>query len=71
MFQASVLPAKDRWLQSAEKFAFGTGLTKGVSFAIRGGRMKRGGTALGRTSFPLIGKSSSTLPETVNDTSQM
>ena len=70
IFQASVLAAEDPWVQSAEKFAFGTGLTKGIGFAIRGGRMKRSGTALGKTSFPLIGKRSSTLPETVNDTSQ-
>jgi len=57
-------------LQSAEKSGFGTGLTKGVSFAIRGGRMKRNGIALGKTSFPFIGKRSFTVPETVNDTSQ-
>ena len=70
IFQANVLAAENRWLQGAGKFGFGTGLTVGVAFAIRGGRMKRSGTAPGKTSFPLIGKRSSTMPTTVNDTSQ-
>ena len=70
IFQATVVTAEDPWFQNAEKFAFGTGLTKAVSFAIHGGRVKRNGIAIGKTSFPLIGKRTSTLPETVNDTSQ-
>ena len=70
IFQASVAAVADPWLQGAAKSGFGTGLTKVVSFAIRGVRMKRNGTAIGKTSFPMIGKRSSTQPETVNDTSQ-
>jgi hypothetical protein len=70
ILQASVLSAEDRWLQGAEKFEFLTGLTKDVDFAIRGGRTKRSGTVRGKTSFPLIGKRSSIMPRTVNDTFQ-
>jgi len=44
-------------VQGAEKSGFDTGLTRGIDFAIRGGRTKRNGIALGKTSFPLIGKS--------------
>jgi hypothetical protein len=71
MFQVSVLGAEDPRLQSAEKSAFGIGPTKGVFFAILGGRMKPNGTAIGKTSFPLTGKRSSTPLATVNDTSRM
>ena len=67
----SVRVAENRWSQGAEKSGFGTGPTKGVAFAIRGGKTKRSGTALGKTNFQLIGRKSSTLLKAVNDTSLM
>ena len=55
-YQARVPPAEVPWLQGAEKSEFGTGLIDPVAIAIRGGRMKRNGIAIGKTSFPLIGR---------------
>ncbi len=70
IFPASVLAAAVPWLQGAEKSGFGTGLIKVVALAIRGGRMKRNGTAIGKGIFPLIGRRLSTMPKTASDTSQ-
>jgi hypothetical protein len=68
--QASVLAMGIPWLPGAEKSECGTGLTGAVAVAIRGGRRKRNDTAIGKIAFPLIGKRLSTLPKTVNGTSQ-
>ena len=68
--QASALAVEVLWLQGAEMSGFGTGLIGGVAIAIRGGRMKRNGTAIGKGIFPLIGRRLSTMPKTVSDTSQ-
>lgn len=70
IFRVSVLAVEIPWLQGAEMSVFGTGLIGGVAIAIRGGRMKRNGTAIGKRSFPLIGRKLYTMPKTVNDTSQ-
>ncbi len=70
IFRASVLAVEVRWLQGAEMSVFGTGLIGGVAIAIRGGRMKRNGIAIGKGSFPLIARKLSTMPKTVSDTSQ-
>ena len=70
MSRARVVSAEVPWLPSAETFAFGTGLTRDVGFAIRGGRVKRNGTGLGKISFPLSARKLSTMLKTANDTSQ-
>ena len=70
IFQASVRLAITRWLPSAAKSRFGIGLTREDASATLGGRTKQNGTALGKTSFPMNGRKSFTMPKTVNDTSQ-
>lgn len=71
IFQASVLAAEVPWLQGADKLGFGTGLImEGVPIAIGGGSLKRNGTAIGRTGFPLSGRSLSNMPKTANYTEQ-
>jgi hypothetical protein len=69
-FQALVPPAEIPWLHAAAKSEFGTGLIDPVACAIRGGRVIRNGIAIGKTSFPMIGRRLSTALTTVNDTSQ-
>jgi len=70
IFQASVLAAEVPWLQGADQSGFGTGLIEGVPIAIGGGSLKRNGTAIGKTGFPLSGRRLSTMPKTVNYTEQ-
>ena len=70
-FQASVRLAIIRWLQSAEKSRFGTGLTKDAAPVTLGGKTKPNGTALEKNSFPSTGRRLSTKPKTVRSTSQM
>ena len=70
IFRAIALAVEIPWLQGAEMFAFGTGLIGDAAIAIRGGKMKRNGTAIGKVSFPLIGRRLSTMPNMVSDTSQ-
>ena len=69
--RASVRAAEAPWLPGAEKFGFGTGLTKAAAIATRGGSPKPSGIAIGRTNFRLAGRSSPSVPLTASYTAQM
>ena len=69
-FQASVRFAVTRWLPSAEKRGFGTGLTRELASATLGGRTKQNGIANGRRNSLMLGRKLFSMPTTAPSTLQ-